>query len=136
MEELERNYPGTPSLLNAFISKLEDYGVTTEFGVDSMILRWHDDDARSWNLGVIKASGQIATDWMSAQVHARGLDKAGEKYLLSLSTSVPGASLKKTPKRSGWYVKDLRIDDVLKNPTAQAAWLDAIEEFKAAASAG
>ena len=133
IEELEANCPGTSVPLNAFINKLEEYGITCEFGVDSMILRWHD-DARSWNVGVIRSSGDIATDWMSGQVVARGLSEAGEKYLFRLEKLVPGAFIRKTPKRSGWYVKNLRIDDVLKDTNAQESWLRAIQEFQSAAS--
>jgi hypothetical protein len=129
-EELETHCPGTAEPLKAFVASLEEYGVTPEFGVDSIILRWQD-ETKSWNLGVIRASGLIATDWMSSQVQARGFTEIGEQYLVALAALAPPAFVMRTPKRSGWYVKNFRIDDVLKGEHAQEGWLHAIEQFQA-----
>ncbi|MGD1071575.1 MAG: hypothetical protein ABSB15_15660 [Bryobacteraceae bacterium] len=131
LEKLERNSPLIAEKLNAFIEKLETYAVTPEFGIDSMILRWHD-DTRNWNLGTIPSSGKVLTDWVSAQADGVGLVDVSRQYLRRLAALVPGAFVRETTKASGWYVKNLQIDDLLADEAHQQGWLQAIAEFQAA----
>jgi hypothetical protein len=41
--QLEGNFPGITDKLSEFIDELEAYAVFPDFGVKSMILRWHID---------------------------------------------------------------------------------------------
>jgi hypothetical protein len=129
-EEIEKNLPGITKLLNAFINKLEMYGVSPEFGIDPMILRWHD-DTNGWNLGTIPSSGKVLLDPISFQADGVGLVDVSKQYLRSLAGLIVGASVKETPKASGWYVKDLQIDALLANESLQDKWLLAITDFQA-----
>lgn len=45
-----------------------------------MMLRKYD-GARGWNLGAIKSSGTVSTDWLSAQADGVGLSDISKQYL-------------------------------------------------------
>lgn len=94
-----------------------------------MILRWQN-DTKGWNLGVIKSSGMIATDWLSIQADGVRLSDISKQYLRSLAALVPLASVRETRKAAGWWVKNLRIDDLLSDQMREEGWLHAIEEFQ------
>ena len=127
-EKLERAFPGMTGRLSEFITKLDMYGVTVDFGIDSMILRWYDDTKR-WNLGTILSSGKVSLDYTSFQADGAGIVDVSQQYLRHLAGLVPHASVAETPKTSGWYVKDLWIKPLLE--TRQDEWLRAITEFQA-----
>jgi hypothetical protein len=57
-EELGANYPGGVPRSKAFVTQLEQLGVSTEFGKGSLILRWRPDEKRAWNLASIITSGK------------------------------------------------------------------------------
>ena len=114
LEQLERNFPGIAEKLNAFISKLEMCAVLPEFGINSMILRWHA-ETKSWNLGTIPSSGQVFTDQLGA--FNAGLPDADKKYVENLAALVPGAVVEPSKKKTAWGAykdhKTISIDALL-----------------------
>jgi hypothetical protein len=133
LEQIDANFPGISKRLNEFIGKLEMCGVTADFGVNSMILRWPD-ETKTWNLGVIPSSGVVFWDYLSAQA-INGLRDILLKYLGKLAALVPGASVKPNSKGTAWSVaqngRSLRVDALLADDVRQEGWLEAIEEFQA-----
>ncbi len=135
LEELEKSVPGVTDKLNAFLGKLEAYGVSPEFGSKSIVLRWYD-DTMGWNLGTIPSSGQFWASHMTSQAEGIGLVELSKKYMRSLAELVPGAHVKETPKVGGWYIaqngKFILIDELLADDARQDGWLRAIADFQAA----
>ena len=99
LENLEREFLRIAQRLNRFVDKLVTYDVRPEFGIDSMILRWHTDDMRSWNLGAISSSGQVFTDLLGLQAHSAGLLDVAKQYLTNLAALAPGSIVKKGKAR-------------------------------------
>jgi hypothetical protein len=133
LEQIEENFPGVTGRLNEFIGKLEMYGVFPDFGVNSMILRWPDDETKSWNLGLIASSGALFTDYLSSQARSGFLDSL-KKYLTKLAALVPGASVKQNKASTAWGVvrnnRSISVDALLENEARQNGWLQAIAEFQ------
>ena len=136
LEQLEKVLPGISPKLNAFIDKLPSYGVKTEFGTRSIILRWHSDDVTSWNLGTIIASGNIWFDYVSKRANELGLLALSKQYPARITAIVPGAILREFPNPAGWYVAlnggGIKVDALLENEARAEEWLHAIEEFQTA----
>jgi hypothetical protein len=137
LENLEREFPGISQRLNRFTDKLATYNVLSEFGTDSMILRWRPDDTRSWNLGTIMSSGEIWMDYLGQQAHSAGLLDVFKQYLTNLVRLVPGAYIKKSKKETAWNVatqdgKIITVGALLADEAREEGWLHAIAEFQAA----
>jgi hypothetical protein len=134
-DELGRSYPAILPRLKEFTAQLEVLGVVTEFGKNSMILRWRPDDKRAWNLGSITTSGEVWTDYLNAQADSVGLLGLSHAYLKRIAASVPGAHVKEHAKLTSWYVAKgggyVTIDALLDHADD---WRNAIQEFTAAAS--
>jgi hypothetical protein len=134
-EELAENFPTVVPHLKAFTARLEAVGIATEFGKTSMILRWHPDETRAWNLGTIATSGKVWTDVLNGQADAVGLLNLSHAYLKRLASLVPGALVKELPKPTTWYVAKggtcITIDELLAH---EDGWLDAIQEVTGAAA--
>ena len=136
LEQLEKVLPGISPKLNAFIDKLPNYSVKAEFGTKSIILRWHNDDATSWNLGTIIASGNVWFDYVSRRADELGLLALSKQYLVRITAIVPDATLKEFPNPAGWYVARnggiIKVDELLESEVRAEEWLHAIEEFQMA----
>jgi hypothetical protein len=134
-EEFARNYAAVIQRLKEFTAQLEPSGVVTEFGKNSMILRWRPDDKRAWNLGSITTSGQVWTEYLNAQADSVGLLGLSHAYLKRIAASVPGAHVKEHAKPTSWYVAKggtyVTIDALLGHADD---WRNAIQEFTTAAS--
>lgn len=134
-EKLGYTIPEVDSILKAFVEQLETIGVRTDFGTDSMILRWSPDDNRAWNLATITTSGKVWTEILNGQADSVGLISISHEYLNKLASSVPGAYVKDTLKATSRYVAKgntyITIDQLLSH---EDNWLKAIQEFIAAAT--
>jgi hypothetical protein len=129
-EQLEINFQGITSKLNAFLESVEDYQVLPEFRSHSMILRW-ESDVKGWNFGTVKTSGAVELGELSYQAEDVGLLMLSTNYLKKIAALVPGAYVKETAKSSGWYVKNLRIDALLADEV-QPGWIQAMADFEQA----
>lgn len=132
-EELAANFPLIVSRLKAFIARLEEIGIVTDFGQSSINLRWRADENLAWNLGSIATSGKVWTEvvnWKSDQVGFLHLSQA---YLRKLASLVPGAQVKEVTRQANWYVAKggtyVTIEDLLAH---EDGWVEAIQEFMAA----
>lgn len=134
-EELNKHDPAVVTKLKEFVSRLEADGITTEFGKGSMILRWHPDETRAWNLGSITTPGKVWTEFVNAQANAVGLLHLSHGYLKRLAEIVPGAYVKENPKPISWYVAKngtyVMIGDLL---AVAEEWRKAMLEFTTAVS--
>jgi hypothetical protein len=128
LEKLENNIPGITKNLEIFIDKLDACAVSPEFGVDSMILRWYFQNT-GWNLGTLASSGDVRLDQINFQADRLGAIKASQKYMKNVAGICEGASVRETKMVTGWWVKNLRVDSLLKGE-AQEKWLQAITEFQ------
>ena len=99
-EQLEKEFPEVSQRLTALTNDLEDYNVSPEFGTDCMILRWHADDGKNWNLGTISSHGYVWMDFLGQQAKSAGVPELHKRCLMKLADLVPGASIKKTPKEA------------------------------------
>lgn len=135
-EKLEGIAPGISVKISAFIDRIGEYSVSTEFGTASMILRWHSNDSKSWNLATIPTTGLLWLDYLGQETKNAGLLDLHSQYLSRLAALVPTASVKKTPQQSAWYVtldgKAIRIDALLADEARMEGWIGAITEFQAA----
>jgi hypothetical protein len=134
-EGLARNFPTVIPRLMEFTRQLEPLGVTTDFGKDSMILRWRPDEKRAWNLGTIRTVGKVETDWLNQQTDLVGLLELSHAYLRRIADSVPGAYVKEHDRRTSWYVAKkggtyVTIDALMAHADD---WLIAIRDFTVAA---
>jgi hypothetical protein len=130
-EQLAASFPGIVPQLKAFTTRLEALGNTIEFGRGSMIIRSpRPDEKKPWNVGSITTSGKVWTELLNGQADAVGLLSLSHAYLKRLATLVPGAFVKETPSKLGWYVAKggtyITIADLLTN---EDGWIDAIGEF-------
>ena len=141
LEKLERDLPGISERLNRFTDKLSIFGVSSEFGNDTMILRWRPDGPRPWNLGTITSrAGYVGDLWMEytgKRAESEGLLDAFKQFLASLAALVPGARIKETRKESAWNVaaqdgRSIRVDALLSDESREDGWLQAIGQFQAA----
>jgi hypothetical protein len=142
LEKLERDLPGISERLNRFTDKLSTFGVSSEFGSDSMILRWHLDGPRPWNLGTIAYSrafhvGELWMDYTGKRAESEGLLDPFKQFLASLAGLVPGARIKESRKEYALNVatqdgRIIRIDALLADESREEGWLRAIEQFQAA----
>jgi len=132
-EELAKTSPTAVPRLKKFTAELEPNGITTEFGKGSLILRWHPDERRAWNLGTVTTSGKVWTEPLNGQADAVGLLHLSHKYLKRLAALVPDAYIKEHAKPTSWYVAKghtyVTIDDLLAHTDG---WYDAIQEFTTA----
>jgi hypothetical protein len=136
-EQVEKDFPGLSSKLNSFVDSLSTCNVQTEFGTESMILRWNPDNGRSWNLGNISKRGLVWFDNLGAQAASAGLLELHKQLLKTLADLVPGAFIKKTPKETGWYVTQdgthyIPAAALLANEERKDGWIRAIADFQAA----
>jgi hypothetical protein len=133
-EQLDKVIPGVSERVNAFLDKLTAYNVVPEFGSNSMILRWHPDSTKGWNLGTIASNGDVWLGYLMDSANSRGLIKLSTRYLERLAGLVPEASVKQTPKIAGWYVvldgKNIKIDALLADDQRANGWVKAIGEFQ------
>ena len=132
-EQLERNFPHMTTKVNAFIEKLANISVAPEFGTDSMILRWHQEDA-DWNLGTITTSGQLWMDYLGQQANNAGLLDLHTQFVRTLASLVPGAIVKETAKKTAWNVakdgRSLTVDYLLADEAHMNGWIHAIAAFQ------
>jgi len=135
-EQLEKEFSGITQNLNAFTDAVEDCDVSTEFGSDSMILRWSPENGRNWNLGTISKHAVVWMDYLGQQARSAGLQDLHKHYLKSLADLVPGAYIKKTPKENAWYIakgdKYITADALVSSQAGRDGWTCAIREFQAA----
>ncbi len=134
-EELEATRAGVTGKLRDFIARLEALDVHVEYGTKSLILRWHPDEARAWNLGSVQTTGKVWTEFLNAQADQVGLLDLSHRYLAQVAASVPGAFVKSGPKATSSYVAKgksyVMIDDLLDHADG---WYHAIKDFTTAAS--
>jgi hypothetical protein len=136
-EQIEKEFPGISQRLNAFLDDLATYNVSAEFGTESMILRWRPDNGKDWNLGTISKHGSVWLDLMGGRANSEGLLELHQQFLQKLVDLVPGAYIRRTPKKTAWYVaqdgkhyitaKALLADDARKD-----GWVRAIADFQSA----
>jgi hypothetical protein len=136
-EQVEKDFSGLSSKLNSLVDNLSTCNVQTEFGTESMILRWNPDNGRSWNLGNISKRGLVWFDNLGAQAASAGLLELHKQLLRTLAELVPGAFVKKTPKETGWYVTQdgnhyIPAAALLANEERKNGWIRAIADFQAA----
>jgi hypothetical protein len=135
-ERLEKEFPGIPQRLNAFLDDLATYNVSAEFGTKSMILRWRPDNGRDWNLGTISEHGVVWMDYLGQQANSAGLLELHKQYLTKLAELVPGAYIRKTPKETAWYVaqdsKYITADALVADEARRNGWVRAIADFQSA----
>ncbi|MBI2816307.1 MAG: hypothetical protein HYX72_05175 [Acidobacteria bacterium] len=133
-EELGGKFPAIPTRLKAFVGQLEsNFRIETDFGKNSMILRWRPDEELVWNFATIRTSGKVWTDVLSVQANTAGLGGLAHKYFEQLVALVPGAYVKEVSNASyvakgGTYIT---IDQLLKK---ENGWMTAIQEFTTAVS--
>lgn len=135
-ERLEKEFPGVSQNLNAFIDQIAGCNVSAEFGSDSMILRWTPENGRNWNLGTISKHAAVWMDYLGQQANSAGLLDLHKQYIQSLAALVPGASIKKTPKETAWYIaqdgKYITVDALVGDQSRRDGWARAITEFQSA----
>ncbi len=134
-EQIEMRMPGISARLNVFLEDLAPYGVSPDFGVEAIILRWHSDDGKGWNLGLIATGGFVHTDSMGWQANSEGLIKLYKQYLQELANLVPGAIVMPSPKEATWRVsyhgKTVTVDVLLADDDRKKGWIEAITAFQA-----
>jgi len=134
-ETLEKSFPGITDKLNVLIDRLAEYNVLVEFGSNSMILRWHPDSTKGWNLGTIASNGDLWLSYLLEHANSRGLLDIATEYLRGLANAVPGATVKQTPKIAGWYVsldgRNITIDALIRDDRRLEGWLTVIQAFQA-----
>ena len=136
LEQLEQVFPGINAHLNSLAGKLADYEVTPEFGPKSIVLRWQDDNARSWNLGTVGSSGEVWVESLVMRAKETSLESAANTYIKSIAAIVPGAAAKVSGRGNlcldGPDKKPLKIDSLVENHERIEGWLQAIDRFQQA----
>ena len=121
--------PGLPDRLRAFLKLLEPLEVYPEVK-RNLSLKWRAPDGRSFHLGSIYADGQVGTDYAQWSVDSIGRVDIGTTYQEALAALLPGGSVRRTPKVTGWRVVvgvlNPQLDVLLDH---QVGWIAAIEQF-------
>lgn len=135
-EQIDLKMPGISARLNPFLEDLAPNGVSPDYGMESMILRWRSDDGKGWNMGSISVSGYLYTDYMALQANSAGVTELYRQYIKKLADFVPGAIIKQSLKEAAWSVsykgKSLTVDVLLANEAHREAWVCAIKDFQSA----
>ena len=136
-EELESHCPGAEEKLRAFLDCLEASNVHRDFGSDALMLRWRPEDGRAWKLGTVPSNGNVILDHLGSQAKGANLLHLHKQYLARLADIVPGASVKKTPSETGWYVifkgQTIKVDELLADQARSDRWAEAVREFQSEA---
>ena len=121
--------PALPARLEAFLKEVEPLGVYADV-LKNLTLKWRAPDGRGFNLGSIYSDGSFGSDYANWWVAEIGRVDIGTVYQEALAALLPGASVRRTPKTTGWRV-------VIKGAMPQigllldhqAGWIAAIERF-------
>ena len=114
-ERLGEEQPTYPDRLRAVLKLMEPLGVTPEFN-RRLGLKWYGPDGKDVSLGTIDTEGRIHTSFAQGSAASFGRTDLCEGYQRALALLMPGASLKETAKRSGWYLTDVAAQYPLIGP--------------------
>ena len=134
-QDLERNSPGASQKLARFVADLKAYNVQPDYGSKTLTLRWHSENAGSWNLGTIVNSGEVWMDYHAGQARNLNRPEASKEYLQQLAALVPGTVVKPTKSGTAWNISArdghaLRIAELLADDTRRQGWVTAIAKFE------
>jgi hypothetical protein len=104
-ERLAAAQPTYPARLKAVLKAFEPLGVVAEYN-KRLGLKWYGPEGEGRALGTIDTDGRLHTAFAQGSAHHHGRTDLCEDYQRALAALMPGASLKETPKRSGWYLVD------------------------------
>lgn len=88
--QLEQKRPGLPILLQAFIDKLAELGVTPELGGKSLFLRWKSPEAGAITLACVEPTGKVWSARVLTDARRVGMGEAAEKYLAEVARAIGG----------------------------------------------
>ena len=134
-EALDQTSPGVSDQVGKFLEELSPFNVQADYNVKTLTLRWHAEDARSWNLGTIVTSGEVWFEYHAVQAKNLNRIEVSKEYLNAIAAFVPGATLRETKSRTAWNVADrnghaLRIAALLTDETRRKAWVRAIADLQ------
>jgi hypothetical protein len=130
-EGLVRNVdPALPKMLDDFLERASEFGVTVEFG-RTMILRWNPDGLHKFNLGNIYPDGHVRTDPINWMPDTLGRIDLAQEHLRDLASLVDGAFVKELEKQPSWYVRTAERDSIPVKPMLErrSQWLQAIQRY-------
>ena len=134
-EDLEKNLPGTAETLKHFLDELTQLNITPEFGTDTLILRWHAPNAKSWNLGTITRKGELWMDYLGQQAKSANVLELSKQFVENLAMLVPNAYVKKPAKETAWNIaaeggRNITVNALLSDALRRKGWVHAIEQFQ------
>lgn len=88
--QLEQKRPGLSDLLQAFIDKLAELGVTPEPGGKSLFLRWKSPDAAAITLACIEPTGKVWSARVLTDTRRIGMSEAADRYLADVAHGIGG----------------------------------------------
>ncbi len=100
-ERLAKVDPTLPDALRAFLTRVEPMGVYPDLK-KHVSLKWRAPDGAEYHLGVIDPDGPIVTDYCHWSSDGIGRVDLSHAYQEDLAHLIPGATIKKTPKATGW----------------------------------
>jgi len=92
-----------PDRLQAFLTGVEPLGVYPDVK-RHMSLKWQAPDGRTFQLGVIDPAGRFNIEYAHWSAQSIGRLDLSHAYQAQLAAAVPGASVRETPKPTGWYI--------------------------------
>ncbi len=130
-EGLARNVdPTLPEMLDDFLERASEFGVTVDFG-QTMILRWNPDGLHRFNLGNIFPDGHVRTDPINWVPNSLGHVDLAHEHLCDLAGLVDGAFVKELDNQTSWYARTSDQDSIPLKPMLErrSQWLQAIQRY-------
>lgn len=100
-EALEANAPGSSSMLKGLLEELEPLGIYADIK-RSLMLKWRASSGAEFNLGAVELEGRFGGDYANWSADGLGRLDLAHAYQEAVAALVPGGSVRKTPKPTGW----------------------------------
>jgi len=100
-EALAAHDPTTPARIKALLEALEPLGIYPDIR-RSMNLKWRGSSGTEFSLGAIDLEGRLGSDYVNWGADAIGRVDLAHRYQGALAALLPGTSVRRTPKPTGW----------------------------------
>lgn len=129
-EALAKQDPSMPPRLQAFLDEVEPMGVFADIR-RQLNLKWRASSGTEFSLGAIDLEGRFNGDYANWAADSVGRLDLAHQYQEALAALMPGASIRQTPKPTGWRLVagDGRNPEVGLLLTRTEGWLAAMSDF-------
>ena len=129
-EAIAQHDATAPARIQALLDELEPMGVYADIR-RTLNLKWRAGSGAEFSVGAVDLEGRFMGDYGGWAADAIGRVDLAHRYQEALATLLPGASVRQTPKPSGWRV----VGPDGRNPLISAlldqrdGWLAAMSDY-------